>query len=99
MIHKTELDKLPKNVHQYYLRKIAQVDRFREENRRRKLKRDLLQTAPVCGHCGIMLTDRDGKPNFAHLVIDRLACGEHVKIVRAYAYLESPDSIVVEAVR
>ena len=77
----------------------AHANRFKVERDRDRLKASLMETAPFCAHCERQLIARPGQEDSAHLVIDRLACGEHVKIVRAYAYLDQQEATLDEISR
>ena len=66
----------------------AKPNRFKVKNDRKKLKLHLLASGQGCSHCGRELSEVPEMNDSAHLIVDRLACPDHVKIVRAYVFID-----------
>ena len=66
--------------------------RFKVKNDRKKLKLALLADGNGCDHCGRELTAVPDRDDSAHLIVDRLACLDHIKIVRAYSQLDQQEA-------
>jgi hypothetical protein len=76
----------------YIASKKAKIERFRRHKARARLRAELLATDPHCWHCGTPLVEGS-----ANLAIDRLACGDHVKIVRDLAFMDSQNCVIEES--
>ena len=66
----------------------AKPNRFKVKNDRKKLRSKLLASGQGCSHCGRELSEVPEMVDSAHLIVDRLACPDHVKIVRAYVFID-----------
>ena len=72
----------------YVKRRKAQVARFKEHDKRKRIRADLVAADPHCSFCGCELVDEIGADNQAHLVVDRLSCLAHANHVRNICYFE-----------
>lgn len=82
----------------WFDRQRTKVDRLKEHEQRQNLKASLMEADPHCVHCGCKLGDGDSGHRAACLVIDRLSCLVHVRIVRDYAFADSERAIIEESV-
>ncbi|WP_373653281.1 hypothetical protein [Schlesneria sp. DSM 10557] len=86
--------RVDKRVDKYVHDRKAMIAGRKADEKRKLRKAALLAENPTCAHCGRTLTAVAGKEDSAHLLIDRLSCFEHTRLVKAYALFDSQTSRV-----
>ena len=89
-MHRTPLAEMAPEVREYYVERIALIERYRKTRQQRRMRKLLLRQDPRCNNCGHDVQGTDPQsPFYAHVAGGLLSCPQCVPIVRALAAVEN----------